>query len=245
MSLIKELLEERKRALHFTLIDPEDQSIEEAGKRAKLCEDFGTDAIMVGGSTIKESKIVDETIKEIKENSSLPVILFPNSATAVSQYADYIFFMSMLNSKERKYLLEEQLKGALLVKKFKLKVIPLAYLVISTSVMKTEVERASELDIIKIYDIPKALNYALIAKYFGFSCIYLEAGSGAEHPIANEMIYEIKKEVRIPIIVGGGIRNARVAREKVKAGADVIVTGTMAEENLEKVKEIIQAIKKF
>lgn len=245
MSLIKELLEKSKRALHFTLIDPEDQSIEDAGKRAKICESYGTDAIMVGGSTIKESKIVDETIKEIKENCSLPVILFPNASTSISQYADYIFFMSMLNSKERKYLVEEQLKGALLVKKFNIKVISMAYIVISTSVLKTEVEKASQLDIIKSYDIKKALNYALLAKYLGFTCIYLEAGSGAEHPIANEMIYEIKKEVRIPIIVGGGIRNGRIAREKVKAGADVIVTGTLIEENLEKVKEIIRAIKKF
>ncbi len=246
MALIKELLEKKegKKVLHFTLIDPEDQAPSEAGRMAKISQSYGTDAIMVGGSTVKETKLVDETVKEIKENCSLPVILFPNSSEAVSQFADYIFFMSMLNSKDRKYLLEEQLNGALLVKKFNLKPIPMAYILISTSVLKTQVERASQLDAIKMYDIKKAVNYALAAKYLGMQCIYLEAGSGAEHSVPNEMISEVKKEVKIPIIVGGGIRNGRVAREKVNAGADVIVTSTMAEEKLEALKEIIEAIKK-
>jgi len=83
----------------------------------------------------------------------------------------------------------------------------------------------------------------LAAKYFGFQNIYLEAGSGAEKPVPNEMISAIKKAVKMPIIVGGGIRNDKIAKEKISAGADVIVTGTIAEKNLDILNRIIKSIK--
>ena len=47
------------------------------------------------------------------------------------------------------------------------------------------------------------------------------------------------------LVVGGGIRTAKVAGEKAKAGADIIVTGTKLEQekNVEKaLKAIIKAI---
>ena len=59
------------------------------------------------------------------------------------------------------------------------------------------------------------------------------------------MIATVKKNINIPLIVGGGIRDAETAKEKAKAGADVIVTGTTLEEvkNLEKeLSKIIKSI---
>jgi phosphoglycerol geranylgeranyltransferase len=250
MNLITEMLEkekeEEKKALHFTLIDPDEQTPKEAAERSKLCQEYGTDAIMVGGSTIKERKIVDETVKEIKQRGrvKIPIILFPNSHEALSKYADYVFFMSLLNSKKHRYFAGEQVKGAPLVKDFNLKTISMAYLVISTSEEPTQVEKAVDLDVIRANNIEKAVNYALVANYLGMSCIYLEAGSGAEFPVPNEMIFEVKKAVDIPLIVGGGIKNGKIAKEKVDAGANVIVTGTIAEKDLSKIKEIIKAIKR-
>ena len=58
--------------LHFSLIDPEDQSPEEAGRLAKTAEDLGTFAMMVGGSTLASSEQVDETVKAIKEAEAYP-----------------------------------------------------------------------------------------------------------------------------------------------------------------------------
>jgi len=74
---------------------------------------------------------------------------------------------------------------------------------------------------------------------------YLEAGSGAPTPIPNEMIQAVKKNASIPVIVGGGIRNAQTAQEKAHAGADIIITGTALEKdkNLNKtIADIIAAI---
>ena len=43
------------------------------------------------------------------------------------------------------------------------------------------------------------------------------------------MIASVKKSIDIPLIVGGGIRDGKTAREKAKAGADIIITGTALE----------------
>mgnify|MGYP000088292888 CR=1 FL=1 len=234
----------KKGKLHFTLIDPDKQHPKVAGEIAISAENAGSDAIMVGGSTFKDFRIIEETVNVIKRKVSIPVILFPESSRSVVRGADYIFFMSLINSRSRKYLIGEQSKAIPLIERFDIKPISLAYLVISTSQEKTSVERkVSRIDVITEEDIEKAKNYALAAKYFGFQNIYLEAGSGAEKPVPNEMISAIKKAVKMPIIVGGGIRNDKIAKEKISAGADVIVTGTIAEKNLDILNRIIKSIK--
>lgn len=244
MNLIKDLLKKEKK-LHFTLIDPdsEKQSPKDAGKIAKTCYDYGTDAIMIGGSTVNDKNFVYETVKEIKTSVDLPTILFPNSAKTIPENVDYIFFMILLNSFERKFIIEEQIKGAPIIRKSGIKPISMGYIVINTSKKPRTIETVCKLDMIKENDIDKVVNYALTAQYLNMECVYLEAGSGAEKPISNEMISEVRKVVDIPIIVGGGIRNGNLAKEKLNAGADVIVNGTIVENNCLRIKEIIDAIK--
>ncbi|MCK4781563.1 geranylgeranylglyceryl/heptaprenylglyceryl phosphate synthase [Candidatus Parcubacteria bacterium] len=235
---------EAKGKLHFSLIDPDKQTPDEAGEMADFCVSCGTDAIMVGGSTIDFQKSQETTIA-IKDAVNVPVVLFPSSAEAINEFADYIFFMKLMNSKKRQFIMEEQLRGAPLVKKFGLIPISMGYVLIGTSERKTAVEQVSgNLDIIEKDDVEKALKYALTTQYFGMSCVYLEAGSGAEKPVSNKMIRMVKKEIDIPLIVGGGIRNAATARKKIKSGADIIVTGTVIEKDKERLKEIISVIKK-
>lgn len=242
MNFIQELLK-NNQTLHFTLIDPENQDPKQAGYRTRLCESYGTDAIMVGGSTTRDRKSMYNTIDAIKKEVKIPVIIFPNSAETISENADYIFFMSLLNSRQDRYLIEEQLKGVPLINEWGVEPISMAYLVISTSEIPTTVESRVKLDKIQGNDIEKAVNYALIAKIWGFDCLYLEAGSNADKPVPNEMIQAIRDAVDIPIIVGGGIRDAKTALEKANAGADIIVNGTLSEEDPTKIKEIIEKIK--
>lgn len=241
MTILDQLLKKYRKA-HFSLIDPDKQEPEEAGKRAGICENYGTNAIMTGGSTVRDRKSVYDTIEAIKKNVRIPVILFPNSAESISENADYIFFMSLLNSRDERFLIREQVKGASLVKRWGIEPISMAYIVVSTSEKPTMVETVAKLDRIGANDIEKAVDYALTAEYLGMDCVYLEAGSGAEKPVPNEMIRAVRKEVDIPIIVGGGIKSADIAKEKVDSGADVIVNGTATEENLEVIREIIRGI---
>ena len=232
-----------KYPLHFALIDPDKQDAEKASYLASCAEKAGSSAIMVGGSTITSQKQVDDTVKAIKEKTSLPVILFPSGARFLSKYADAIFFMSLLNSKNLDYVIREQMRGAFIIKKFGIEPISMGYLIIEPGMT---VGKVGDAELVKRRDYATAIGYALAAQYLGMSLIYLEAGSGAPESVPNEMIRKVKEEVDIPVVVGGGIKNATVAKEKVSAGADIVVTGTALEEDkdIEKnLSEIVKTIK--
>jgi len=231
-----------KKKMHFSLIDPDKQDAKEAGKIARLCEKYGSDAIMVGGSTVPDRKTAYNTINEIKKKASLPVIIFPNSANTIAENADYIFFMDLLNSPEYEYKKSQHMKGAKIIKKWGIKPIPMGYMVITTSKNPTTVETKIKLDVIKENDIEKAVEYAIYAECMGMRCIYLDAGSNPERPVPDEMISEVRKNIDLPLIVGGGIKTSEEAKKKINAGADVIVTGSLIEENIEKLKDIIKAV---
>lgn len=241
--LINKLLNRKGRALHFTLIDPDRQPPEKAKATAWQCEQFGTDAIMIGGSSSFSQNLLDDTIRAIKESVALPTILFPNSAAMVSRYADYIFFMSLLNSKDSRYLIEEQVSAVSLMRNTQLEPISMGYIVISTSLKPTTIEKKVNLDIIHEDEVQKAVDYSLAAQYLGMSCVYLEAGSGAEKPVPVDIVQAVRKTLGVPLIVGGGIRKADEADQIVRAGADVIVTGTIVEQDITRVKPLIRAVK--
>jgi phosphoglycerol geranylgeranyltransferase len=61
------------------------------------------------------------------------------------------------------------------------------------------------------------------------------------------MIKLVKESVgpEVLVIVGGGIRDQKTAREKVNSGADIIVTGTLGEKegDEQKLREVIHAIR--
>jgi phosphoglycerol geranylgeranyltransferase len=243
MNLTERIIKEcKKRNLHFSLLDPEDQSPDEAGKLAKTAEKLGSFAMMVGGSTLASSKQVDETVKAIKENSDLPVILFPSGAKFLSKYADAIFFMSLLNSRNLDFVIREHVQGAPFVKHTGLEPISMGYLIVEPGMTAGKM---GQVDLVKREDIKTAVGYGLSSEFLGMNFFYLEAGSGAPDPVSNEMIASVSKSINIPLVVGGGIRDAKTAKDKVKAGANIIVTGTAFEKdkNLEKtLGEIIKAI---
>ncbi len=237
---MKEMLE--KGRLHFTLIDPDKQSPEQAGELAARAESYGSDAIMIGGSTVGHEP-TDRTTEAVKKACKLPTILFPSTAAGLSRHADHIFWMMLMNSNSRRFLVGEQVKAAPHVKKLGVNPVPMGYIVVSTSREPTTVEKVGEVDRIGEDDIDKAVAYALTAEYYGMECVYLEAGSGADKPVPAEMIRAVKEALKVPLIVGGGIRDVGAAEKVVTAGADVIVTGTIAEQNPEKLKRIVEAVK--
>jgi len=231
-----------KKKLHFSLLDPDKQDPDVAGSISKTAEEAGSSAIMVGGSTLTSQKQVDATVQAIKKNSNLPVILFPSGAKFLSKYADAVFFMSLLNSQNLDFVIREHIKGAPFVKSSGIEPISMGYVIVEPGMTAG---RVGEVDLIKKDDIDTAVGYALAAQYLGMDFFYLEAGSGAPKPVSNKMIAAVKNSIDIPLIVGGGIRSSRTAKEKAKAGADIVVTGTKLEEekNLKKaLSDIIKSI---
>jgi len=236
---------EKEGSVHLTLLDPDSQSPDVAGKIAKEAFLGGTDAIMVGGSTGATGTTVEQTVQAIKSACDLPVILFPGNAAGLAPGADAVFFMSLLNSRDVNYITTNQAIGAPLVYKHGIEPISMAYIVIEPGGAAGWVGDARLIP----RNRPKlAVAYSLAAKYMGMHYIYLEAGSGADRPVPVEMVAAVKKAVgkTTKVIVGGGIRNGITANERIKAGADMIVTGTIVEQVDDvkgKIEELVNAIK--
>jgi len=225
---------------HLTLFDPEKLTPFSAKKLAHQVNEIGTAGAMVGGSTSTSVYELDAIVKAIK-TSGLKVILFPNDVSGLSRDADAVFFMSLLNSINPYYLSGAQALGAPLVKRYGLEPIPLAYLIIGGNAGSAGfVGNANPIP----YGKPElAAIYALAAEYLGMRFVYLEAGSGAKETVSPLMISTVRKTSKMRIIAGGGIRTPTAAKALVKAGADVIVTGTVAENaSVSKLRKIIRAL---
>ena len=214
---------------HLTLIDPDSQSPQEAGRMAQAASQGGTDAIMVGGSVGATGALLHETVAEIKRVTDLPVILFPASVAGLCENADAVFFMSLLNSRSPSYLIENQALGAPLILRYRLEALPMAYIIIEPG---GTVGYVGDARLIPRKKPELALAYALAGKYLGMRLVYLEAGSGADSPVPASMVALTKKLLGdVLVIVGGGIRSGASAAELVAAGADLIVTGTAVEKS--------------
>ena len=225
---------------HIILIDPDAQSSLEAAERCVAAILAGSRMIFVGGSTGTNNNNVDETIifiqnaiKKESNNSSnsnlwdVPVVLFPACANAFSSSADGITFMMLMNSTSTKFLIEEQLIGAPAIKSANVTPISMGYIVCEPG---GKVGEVGEAKLIKSDEIDLISSYAICAESYGFSLLYLEAGSGANNPVSPELIKAARESCNLTIIVGGGIRDGNSAKRAVEAGADWIVTGNLTEE---------------
>ncbi len=230
--------------IHLTLVDPQNTNPMKAAKITSTLEKYGTTAIMVGGSTVVSTHQLDAVVKAIKKSVNIPVILFPNNITGISQYADAIWFMSLLNSRNPHFITGIQALGAPIVKQYGLEAISLGYVIVGEGSTAAYMGQAHTIP----HDKPKIASiYALAAQYLGMHFVYLEAGSGSKSPVPPKMVTIVKKNLKIPLIVGGGIRTREAAEVTVKTGADAIVTGTIVEKDQsgEIIKNIIECVKDF
>jgi len=157
--------------------------------------------------------------------------------SGVSKYADAVWFLSVLNSKNTYYVVGAQVQGAVIVKKYGLESIPLAYLILGEGGAVALVSDATPLP----FSRPDLIAaYALAAEMLGFRFVYLEGGSGGL-PVPPEVITSVRRAVNIPIVVGGGIKNYDLARRATEAGANIVVTGTVVEEAKD-VRRVISSI---
>ncbi len=229
--------------IHMTLLDPDKVTAKEFRELALMVQEYGSDALMVGGSLGISEGQLDEYLSAVKGSLKIPVILFPGSVANLSRYADAVFFLSVLNSADPYFIVGAQIQASvLLVKRFRnLEPISLAYIIIGDGGAVGYVSNARPIP----YDRDDiALAYAYAAQLMGFDMIYLEAGSGgAREPVRPRMVSRVKQLVSKPLIVGGGIRDPpEKASELALAGADAIVTGTIVEEKPELIKDIIRAV---
>jgi phosphoglycerol geranylgeranyltransferase len=229
MQTWQKLQEIRKQrgAGYIVLIDPDKLSLEENIKLAVQAEKEDADCIFIGGSLLS-TLIFDELVKQIKKAVTIPVIIFPGGVQQISRHADAILFMSVISGRNPDLLIGQHVIGAPIVKMLNLEAIPTGYMLIESGKV-TSAEFMSNTTPIPRDKPDIAVAHALAAEYLGMKLIYLEAGSGALHPVPDEMIQAITRSCNLPVIVGGGITMPEVAEQKVNAGASFIVTGNVLE----------------
>lgn len=193
-------------------------------------------ALLVGTSMLFSSDMESFT-KTVKENSRVPVILFPGSAMQLNSYVDAVLFLSLLSGRNSEYLVSEQVKMAPLIKTMKIETIPTAYLLVESESMTT-VEFVTGTKPIPRCKPEIAAAHAITAELLGMKVIYLEAGSGAKSPVPLKMIKEVRENTELPLLVGGGLREREQIAKVFENGADYAVVGTLFEEG-ENWKKII------
>lgn len=223
---------------YLVLLDPER---EENVRVAGVASQNGADALLIGGSTFHTNNI-EEFVTRVKEKTNLPLILFPGSKAQLSKRADALFFLSLISGRNPELLIGEHVRAALEIKRLRLETIPVGYILVDSG-NPTSVVKESDTQPISRGDVEGVRAHALAAQYLGMKMVYLEGGSGAPKSVPLEMIQEVKKEISIPLIVGGGIRTPPEAKEMILAGADFIVTGNAIEEDPSKIKEFADVIK--
>ncbi len=218
---------DRRGGGFLVLLDPDRVPEERYLSVAEAAGECGVDALLVGTSFSLSSRFT-EAVEQIRLKSTLPLIIFPGSFAQITPHADAILFSSLLSGRNPAYLIEEQVKGAPLVKQCGLEPIPTGYLLIESGSLTSVQYISGSLPIPRTkHDI--ACAHALAAQYLGMKLVYLEAGSGANGAVPEDMVAAVSSYVDIPVMVGGGLRTPEACADRIEAGASFVVVGTRFE----------------
>ncbi|VVC02273.1 Geranylgeranylglyceryl phosphate synthase [uncultured archaeon] len=117
-------------ALLAALIDPLDYANPKmAIKAGKEAAEAGADYVLIGGSTGVGGELLDKVAEEIKSSISVPLVLFPGNVTTLTKYADAVYFMSMLNSRNPYWISGAQVLAAPVVRQMGIEALPMGYIV--------------------------------------------------------------------------------------------------------------------
>lgn len=224
-----EQLRKNKGYAIFALIDPDKKNDPYLKPIIKTINNGDFDAILVGGSSIEDDKIKDR-IQYIKDNTKLPLILFPGSSNQITDNINAMLYLTLISGRNIKYLIEEHVESALTIKKLNLETIPTAYILLDGG-NQTSVAKVSQTTPLSMDDYNNVLSHALAGQYLGNKLIYFDCGSGALNMMNTELLKYVSTNIDIPIIVGGGIRSRSDANLLIDNGASYIVMGTVIEEN--------------
>ncbi len=242
MTVYQSLLEKKKsgQKSFAILIDPDKAGKSSLHPVIELAVEAGADYFFVGGSLVISNQL-DEIVLQIKQQCNIPVLLFPGSPSQISRHADALLYLSLISGRNPELLIGQHVISAPFVKKSGLEIISTGYMVVDGGAPTTVsyISNATPLPSDKS-DI--ALCTAMAGEMLGMKLIYMDAGSGAKKAITEEMISAVAKHIDVPLIVGGGIRDAEKAYLNCKAGADVVVVGNAIEKDATLIKEMAAAV---
>jgi phosphoglycerol geranylgeranyltransferase len=240
--LYQQLLERKSKGQKSfaVLIDPDKVDEAKIDQLVSLATTAKADYLFVGGSLVISNHL-DKVVQRIRQNCSIPTILFPGSPSQISIHADGLLYLSLISGRNPELLIGQHVISAAAVKQSGLEIISTGYMVIDGGA-PTTVSYISNAAPIPADKNEIAMCTAMAGEMLGMKVIYMDAGSGAKRPIAESMIEKVSHSIEIPLIVGGGIADPEKAYRNCKAGADVLVIGNAIERDISLIKEMSAAI---
>jgi phosphoglycerol geranylgeranyltransferase len=224
------------------LIDPDKHNKKSLIQLIRESDKAKIDFFMVGSSLLLNP--ISQTIDIIKKVTKTPLVLFPGNLLQLSKNVDAILLLSLISGRNPEFLIGNHVLAAPIIKESGIETIPVGYMVIGTG-KTTSVEYISNTRSIP-YDKPDiAVATAIAGELLGLKLIYLDAGSGAENPVTGEMIKQVKSNIKIPLIVGGGLRTVEHLSNACDNGADIIVVGNILEQSVDIVSEFSKIVHCF
>lgn len=221
----------KKKGQIAVLIDPEKSNNEIKLKEIiKKTEFAGIDYLFIGGSTVSK-KDFDFTIDFLSKNSKLPLVIFPGAHHQISEKADGLLYLSLISGRNPDFLIGHHVQSANELIKMDLEIIPTGYILIDGGNVST-VAYISQTTPIPRDQINIIKNTAIAGVLQGKKLLFFDAGSGASHSIPSTIINELAF-LKVPLIVGGGVRSIGEIKTYKDAGANVIVIGNHIEENID------------
>jgi len=232
MSLYQQILTCKTKGVKLLaiLLDPDKLVVENLSNLILKINQSPATHIFIGGSSF-DGNHLDELIIQLKAQINLPFLLFPGNPSQISKDADGILFLTLLSGRNPDYLIEHQVNAVPIIKKTNLEVISTGYILIESG-NETAVERVSQTKPLDRSNHEYALQTAQAGELIGNKLIYLEAGSGAKLSVPQEMITLVVQNIKVPLIVGGGIRSKQEIENAYDAGADLVVIGTAFENDV-------------
>jgi putative glycerol-1-phosphate prenyltransferase len=219
----------QNKKLLAVLIDPDKMTLNNVSAFIDTVNKSKVTHIFIGGSTVNKNS-TEELVSEIKKHTKLPLILFPGDVTQITKKADALLFLSLISGRNPEYLIGKQVEAVSKLRETTLEVISTGYILIENG-KETSVQKVTGTLPMSRNNIQDIINTAKAGELLGMKLIYLEAGSGASKAITSEIISAVKKELNIPLIVGGGIRSKEQLDLAFDSGADLVVIGTAFEED--------------
>ena len=237
MNSFYQRLKDRSKKRLALLVDPDRYDDLSLDQLIHYINQDPPDLLLVGGSIL--FKPIEITITALKLGTLLPVFIFPGNVIQLSDRADGILFLSLISGRNAEYLIGNHVLAAPHLNRSGIEVIPTGYMLIENG-KSTSVGYMSNTGPIPSDKPEIAVATAMAGEMLGMKTIYLEAGSGAAHRVGLDVIKAVRKQISLPLIVGGGINSIETAKEVYDAGADLIVVGTALEKQPELIKDFCQ-----
>ena len=220
------------------LIDPEKAMNEVQFSRQlhAICA-ISPEFIFIGGSTVNVDQM-GQTIELIKAATSIPLIIFPGGTSQLDTRADGLLFLSLISGRNPRYLIGQQVEAAELLFQSNMEIISTGYILVDGG-FQSAVERVSGTAPIPQNDVALISSTAKAGILLGMNCLYVDAGSGAQTPVSEEIIHELSTLGK-PLIIGGGLRTIASIQKAHEAGANLVVIGNKLEEDSLLIEELMR-----